>query len=92
MNKFEDLKLVSNPSIVFKNALKMGYTIGMSSRKNKKYMVQTPTKWVHFGDMRYEDFTKHHDEDRRMRFLKRNWKWASYDKYTPAYLSFMLLW
>jgi hypothetical protein len=42
--------------------------------------------------MGYEDFTKHKNNFRRDSFLKRNWKWASADKYSPAYLSYYYLW
>ena len=36
-----------------------------STRKNKKYVAQVNGKQVHFGDSRYEDYTKHHDKDRQ---------------------------
>ena len=33
-----------------------------STRKNKKYMIMNDDhKYIHFGDNRYEDFTKHQD-------------------------------
>jgi hypothetical protein len=67
-----------------------------STRKDKKYMVQTPQgHWVHFGAMGYEDFTKHLDEKRRQDYLKRstnikgNWK---ADKYSPNNLAIHILW
>lgn len=52
-------------------------------------------KWVHFGQMGYEDFTKHKDTRRRKNYLQRsthirgNW---SQDKYSPNNLSIHLLW
>ena len=93
MEKYNELIKISNPDIVFKHAMDLGYNIGISTRKSKKYMIQTPDhKWVHFGQMGYMDYTKHQDEERRNRFLKRNWRWASASKYSPAYLSFILLW
>lgn len=82
-----------NPDEVFWKANQMGYTIDLSNRKNKKYKVLTPDdKWVHFGDKRYEDYTYHHNEERRNQFRKRNWKWATAKPYSPAFLSYWLLW
>ena len=49
-------------------------------------------KLVHFGDQRYEDYTKHKDNTRRDNFKKRNIKWGYAPKYSPAWLSFWLLW
>ena len=52
-------------------------------------------KLVHFGDLRYEDYTKHHDEERLKNYLSRatkikgNWK---RDKYSPNNLAIYLLW
>lgn len=64
-----------------------------SNRKDKKYMVQDPSgKMVHFGQMGYEDFTKHKDTIRQERFRQRNRKWASSTKWTPSWLSYYLLW
>ena len=64
-----------------------------STRKGKKYMVLSPLgKKIHFGASSYQDFTGHMDEDRRKRFQQRNKKWATADKYTPAWLSYHLLW
>ena len=41
-----------------------------SSRPNKKYMILDPEgKRVHFGQMKYEDFTLHKDEKRRQHYL-----------------------
>jgi hypothetical protein len=28
-------------------------------------------KYIHFGDLRYEDYTKHQDEERRKRYIGR---------------------
>ena len=91
--KYADLLNVSNPNEVFQRATDLGFYINLSTRKNKKYMIQRPNgKWVHFGDLRYEDYTYHKDDKRRQSFLFRNWRWASAPKYSPAYLSFILLW
>ena len=85
----------SNPSIVMKKAKELNLNpIQLSSRKDKKYMVLDPNtnKMVHFGQMGYEDYTKHHDEKRRELFRKRNHKWATAEKYSSAWLSYYLLW
>ena len=63
----------SNPLTAQKQAtkLKLG-TIYRSTNKDKKYQILTPDgKWVHFGQMGYEDFTKHLDQERRENYLKR---------------------
>ena len=84
-----------NPSIVMKKAKELHLNpIQLSSRKDKKYMVLDPNtnKMVHFGQMGYEDYTKHHDEKRRELFRKRNHKWKDAEKYSPAWLSYYLTW
>ena len=72
------------------------HRLHFSTRKDKKYMVQNPQgHWVHFGQMGYEDFTKHLDERRRQDYLTRsarikgNWKT---DPYSPNNLSRHILW
>ena len=85
----------SNPSIVMKKAKELNLNpIQLSSRKDKKNMVLNPktNKMVHFGYFGMEDYTKHHDEKRRELFKKRNHKWATAEKYSPAWLSYYLLW
>ena len=87
---------VSNPEIVLKQ-LKKYYgnhvDLYLSTSKNKKYMVfDEDSKKVHFGSMLYQDYTKHKDNKRRENFRNRNKRWADADKYTPAHLSFYLLW
>lgn len=67
----------------------------VSTRKNKKYMIRTSTGWVHFGDTRYADYTKHQDEARRYAYIQRainirgNWK---ADPYSANNLSLHVLW
>jgi len=68
-----------------------------SPKKDKKYRVYDPVKckWVDFGQMGYEDFTKHKDPERRQRYLDRatkiegNWK---KNKYSPNNLAIHILW
>ena len=49
-------------------------------------------KIVHFGHMGYSDFSKTKDLSKRKMFRNRNKKWAYAQPYTPAYLSYWLLW
>jgi hypothetical protein len=62
-----------------------------SSRKDKKYMVFDGYKMVHFGSLGYEDFTKHLNNERRNRYLKRFNK-DNMPAYSPYMLSKLLLW
>ena len=95
-----DIDEVSNPEVVLKKAKKYlgkNVIICLSTRKNKKYMVFNPNtnKWIHFGNSNYEDFTKHNDEERRQRYLRRATKikgnWQE-NKYSPNNLAIHLLW
>ena len=90
----------SNPQVVFKKAkqyLGNNVQIELSDKQKKKYKVLDPSnnKWIYFGQMGYEDFTKHNDQARRENYLKRtanmkgNWK---DNKYSPNNLSRNLLW
>ena len=90
----------SNPRIVFKKAkeyLGKDVIIRLSDKPAKKYMVFNPDthKWVYFGQMGYEDFTKHQDPIRRNNYLRRtenmkgNWK---QNIYSPNNLSRNILW
>ena len=58
----------SNPAIVYQKAkqyLGNDVIIKLSDKPLKKYMVFNPhtQKWVYFGQIGYEDFTKHADEN-----------------------------
>tara|TARA_R110002126_G_scaffold143921_2_gene289997 strand:+ start:126 stop:386 length:261 start_codon:yes stop_codon:yes gene_type:complete len=74
-----------------------------STAKNKKFsiyvMVDGKKKLIHYGDSRYEDFTQHKDQKRRLSYLKRamgiknkkgelTWK----DKNTSNYWAIRKLW
>ena len=92
-SKLTQLKEFSNPEFVSWKAQQMGLNpVYESSRKDKKYMVFNGTKMIHFGQFGYEDYTKHGDEKRRDKLSKRNMKCAYARKYSPAWLSFYLLW
>jgi hypothetical protein len=98
----EELLKNSNPETVFKKAKEIyGNDVKLlqSSKPEKKYMIYDPNKnkWVHFGQLYppMEDFTKHQDESRRDRYLKRatkiKGKWRK-NPYSPNNLSIKLLW
>ena len=92
-NKLKELRNYSDPEYVMNKAKMMGLNpVHESSRKDKKYMVFDGRTMVHFGQMGYEDATKHNDLNRINRFKKRNWKWQNSPKYSPAWLSWFLLW
>lgn len=96
MSKATKIQQYSNLDEVERNARKyLGNNVNLqvSTRKDKKYMIRDPQgKIIHFGQMGYEDLTKHKDEKRRALFKKRNNKWKDSPKYSPAWLSYHLLW
>ena len=90
----------SNPKTAQHQALKyLGKTAKLypSNKKDKKYAIYDPNndKWVNFGQLGYEDFTKHKNKERRQNYLTRsrnikgNWK---NNKYSPNNLSIHILW
>jgi hypothetical protein len=94
-NKYLTIQEFSNPSLVLQRAEDLfgpEVFLKVSTRKNKKYMIYLNERWVHFGEMGYEDYTKHLDEDRRELFRNRNASWVNYGYDTPAFLSYVLLW
>ena len=92
----------SNPKKAQQNAF---YYLGpdailyKSNMKSKKYMIYDPNEdtIVYFGALNpaYEDFLKHNDDERRMRYLKRatkiKGKWAN-NPYSPNCLAINILW
>ncbi len=76
-DKYEELLKVSNPKKVVENAIKYfndpNIILYISTHKNKKYMLYDmgKTHKVHFGDIRYSDFTKHNNLERREAYLRR---------------------
>ena len=91
MNKVSFIRKVNQLSkLIYKKPVET------STRKNKKYMIlNDDNKYVHFGDSRYMDYTKHNDPERLKKYLSRatkirgNWK---KDKYSPNNLAINLLW
>jgi hypothetical protein len=98
MEKYNILLTKSNPDMVHQKFVEYGLdrfaTIGMSLNKNKKYVVQLKSngKKIHFGDIRYQDYTFHLDEIRRDNFRSRNHKWSDAEVFTPMWCSYYLLW
>lgn len=90
---------VSNPIKAQKLAFKYlnkNAILYLSNRKDKKYMVLDPEgKGVHFGNINYEDFTKHENMLRRKNYLRRatnikgDWRET---KYSPNNLAIHILW
>jgi hypothetical protein len=99
MTKYDELLNYSDPTKVYKNATDyFGKTIHIyiSDKPTKKYMVKNPQgKWVHFGEMGYQDFTKHQDRERQRKYLKRamaiKGNWYT-DPYSANSLAINLLW
>jgi hypothetical protein len=99
--KYNQLISVSNPELVYNNLqkyLRNATDLYISNRKNKKYMILNPytNKMVHFGDIRYEDLTRHFDPIRRNSYLRRatnirgtTWK---DDPYSSNNLAIWTLW
>ena len=94
------LRLYSNPRTAQSNAYKyLGRTAKLYPAFNsqKKYSIfdKKNNSWVNFGQMGYEDFTKHHDKAHRKNYLtrSRNIKgdWAS-NRYSANNLSRKILW
>ena len=90
----------SNPRQVQKMAYKyLGKTakIYPSTKHAKKYQIYDTIhdKWVYFGQMGYEDFTKHKNKTRRKNYLSRSRKikgdWKK-NRYSPNNLAIHLLW
>jgi len=94
-----ELEEYSNPKIVQQRAFKIfgkDARVYRSTKKDKKYTIINPAgNPVHFGQLPYEDFTKHGDAVRRQNYLNRatnikgNWK---DDPYSPNNLAIRLLW
>ena len=86
--------MLSNFEEVKRKAKSIGYKepIQKSTRQGKKYMIKKDNKTIHFGASGMGDFTGHKDTQRRANFRSRNHKWKDAPKYTPAHLSYHILW
>ena len=91
MNKVSDIIKVNKLIKLIYNK-----SVEPSTRKNKKYMIlNDDNKYIHFGDSRYEDYTKHQDKERLKNYLSRATKIKGNrkrDKYSPNNLAINLLW
>ena len=94
------LQKYSNPLKAQRMAYKyLGRSAKLYPARNsaKKYSIYDPKneKWVNFGQIGYEDYTKHKDKKRRKSYLTRsrgmlgNWK---KNKYSANNLSMHILW
>ena len=93
MNKLHELSKYSDIDEVNRRAYNLDLNqIHPSSRNDKKFMVFDGNKMVHFGQMGYEDATHHKNIKRINNFKNRNKKWATAPRYSPAFLSYYLLW
>ena len=99
MTKYDELVQYSNPARVAKNAREYfgdDTKIYLSNKVQKKYMVKNlDDKWVHFGEMGYNDYTRTLSKEKRDRYLKRamaiSGNWMS-NPYSPNNLAIHLLW
>ena len=102
IKKNDVLYKYSNPRKAQENARKFlgeDTIIYKSDNKKKKYMVYDPfeEKFIYFGSLEppYEDYLKHEDDIRRLRYLRRATKIRGYwykDPYSPNSLSINILW
>ena len=92
--------LYSTPRIAQKMAYKyLGKTAKLYPAHNpqKKYAIFDPknNKWINFGQIGYEDYTKHHDKKRRKNYLTRTkfmrGHWRK-NRYSANNLSRNILW
>ena len=93
--KLEEIEPYTDIEKVRKIAHKMNLNmVYPSTRKDKKYMIRDPLsrKFIHFGQMGYQDYSRHMDIERKNKFKNRNKKWADAEIYSPAFLSYWLLW
>lgn len=95
----DEIWIYSNPVIAQQTAFKKygsNAILYRSKAKNKKYSIINPNgKIINFGQMGYEDFTKHQNSLRRFDYLQRSGKikgrWKD-DGYSPNNLSRNILW
>jgi hypothetical protein len=94
------LKKYSNPIQAQKMAYKyLGKTAKLypSTNPQKKYDIYDKKnhRWVHFGQLGYEDYTKHKNKTRRKNYLTRSAKihgsWKE-NRYSANNLSRKVLW
>jgi hypothetical protein len=99
LSKDDELYKYSNPILAEQKAKKyLGSKtiLYKSNNKNKKYaVIDDKNHIINFGQLGYEDYTKHNSLEKRNKYLKRatnikgNWK---DNKYSPNNLSINILW
>ena len=70
-------------------------TLRPSSRAGKKFEVEMDGKTIHFGAKGYSDYTRHGDEARKERYLKRHEPtedWSKSGIETPGFWARHILW
>lgn len=89
-----DINKYSDPDVVKQKANEYGLSVFYSPRKDKKFRILNPetNKYVDFGQMGFQDFSLTGSENKRRLFRARNHKWKNAPKYSPAWLSYYLLW
>ena len=72
----------------------MKIVIQESNRKHKKYQATDGRTTVHFCDNRFEDFTHHHNEQRKKNYISRHGKedHSVSNALSPAFLARHVLW
>jgi len=74
----------------------MKVILDVSTKKNKKFMVTLEDgREIHFGQKGPSDFTQHHDEERKKRYISRHKKhenWSASGIDTAGWWSRFLLW
>jgi Family of unknown function (DUF5754) len=94
------LFLYSSPSKAQSQAYKyLGKTARLypSTKKDKKYSIydKKNNNWVSFGQLGYEDYTKHHNKTRRKNYLTRSGRikgdWKK-NRYSSNNLARRILW
>ena len=71
------------------------YPYKSDKTKYKYYIITSTDKKVYFGAAGYEDFTSHHDEERKQRYIKRHEKrenWGKSGIDTAGWWSYHYLW
>lgn len=70
-----------------------GYTIKVSTRKNKKYDVFKDDKYItSFGDSRYDDYTIHKNKQRLNNYKSRHKNDNINDPNYAGFWSYWILW
>lgn len=70
-------------------------SVTKSDREGKKYVArfENPKRTTHFGHSSYEDYTQHHDKERRRLYRERHKKdLKTGDPSKAGYLSYYILW